>query len=56
MNISLLGTGDDRIKSAYHASKNIYDNVLTLGDFLSKLYSEVECHTDGSIAYFKCRK
>ncbi len=96
MNISVLGTGDDRIKSAYHASKNIYDNVLTQGSFLSKLYikgksgrtdwlvkniltkkgwftppflteenllkvlhklySEVECHTDGSIAYFKCRK
>ncbi len=38
MNISVLGTGDDRIKSAYHASKNIYDNVLTQGSFLSKLY------------------
>ncbi len=37
MNISVLGTGDDRIKSAYHASKNIYDNVLTQGSFLSKL-------------------
>ncbi len=28
----------DRIKSAYHASKNIYDNVLTQGSFLSRMY------------------
>ncbi len=28
----------DKIKSAYHSSKNIYDDVLTQGSFLSKLY------------------
>ncbi len=28
----------DRIQSAYHASKNIYDNVLTQGSFLSRMY------------------
>lgn len=28
----------DRIKSAYHASKNIYDDVLTQGNFLSRIY------------------
>ncbi len=28
----------DRIKSAYHASKNIYDDVLTQGNFLSRMY------------------
>jgi len=29
----------DRIKSAYHASKNIYDDVLTQGNFLSRMYN-----------------
>ena len=29
---------DDRIKSAYHISRNIYDKVLTQKSFLSKLY------------------
>ena len=28
----------DRIQSAYHASKNIYDDVLTQGSFLSRQY------------------
>ncbi len=28
----------DRIKSAYHASKNIYDDVLTQGSFFSRMY------------------
>ena len=28
----------DRIKSAYHTSKNIYDDVLTQGSVFSKLY------------------
>lgn len=28
----------DRIKSAYHASKNIYDDILTQRSFLSRLY------------------
>lgn len=28
----------DRIKSAYHASKNIYDNVLTQGSIFSRMY------------------
>ncbi|MBR5650111.1 class I SAM-dependent methyltransferase [Pseudobutyrivibrio sp.] len=28
----------DKIKNAYHASKDIYDDVLTQGNFLSKLY------------------
>lgn len=27
-----------KIKSAYHASKNFYDDVLTQGNFLSRLY------------------
>ncbi len=30
--------GEDKIRSAYQASKNIYDDVLTQGNFLSKLY------------------
>ncbi len=29
---------NDRIKSAYHASKNIYDDVLTQGNFPSRMY------------------
>lgn len=28
----------DKIKNAYHDSKDIYDDVLTQGNFLSKLY------------------
>ena len=28
----------DRIKSAYHTSKNIYDDVLTQGSVFSRLY------------------
>ena len=30
--------GKDKIKSAYHDSKNIYDDVLTQGSFLSRQY------------------
>lgn len=47
MNISVFGTGDV-VKLPFENGK--CDVVL------HKLYSEVECHTDGSIAYFKCRK
>ena len=28
----------DKIQNAYHASKNIYDDVLTQGNFFSKMY------------------
>ena len=31
----------DKIKAAYHSSKNIYDKVLTQGNFFSKLYVKV---------------
>ena len=31
----------DRIKSAYHASKNIYDDVLTRGNFVSRMYNDL---------------
>lgn len=33
-----VGSEPDRIQSAYHDSKNIYDDVLTQGSFLSRLY------------------
>ena len=29
---------EDKIKDAYEASKNIYDDVLTQGNFFSRLY------------------
>lgn len=28
----------DKIQSEYHASKNVYDDVLTQGSFFSRLY------------------
>ncbi len=31
----------DKIQEAYHSSKNIYDDVLTQGNFFSKLYIKV---------------
>lgn len=31
----------DKIKEAYHSSKNIYDDVLTQGNFFSRLYNNV---------------
>ena len=31
----------DKIKAAYHSSKNIYDKVLTQGNFFSRLYAKV---------------
>ena len=31
----------DKIKEAYRASKNIYDDVLTQGNFLSRLYIKI---------------
>ncbi len=31
----------DRIRQAYRASKNIYDNVLTQGNILSKMYIKI---------------
>lgn len=31
----------DRIKKAYQSSKNIYDDVLTQNNFLSRLYIKV---------------
>lgn len=37
----LKTTSGDRIKSAYHDSKNYYDDVLTRGSFLSRLYNRV---------------
>ena len=32
---------EDKVKKAYHTSKNIYDNVLTQGSFFSRLYIRV---------------
>ena len=32
---------EDKVKKAYHSSKNIYDNVLTQGSFFSRLYIKV---------------
>ena len=31
-------SGSDRIKSAYHTSRNVYDDVLTRSGFWSRLY------------------
>ena len=31
----------DKIKEAYQSSKDIYDEVLTQGNFLSRLYIKV---------------
>ncbi len=31
----------DRVKEAYEASRNIYDDVITQGSFLSKLYIKI---------------
>ena len=35
------GIVNDKIKTAYHDSRNIYDDVLTQGSFLSRLYNRV---------------
>ncbi len=32
--------GSDKVKGAYHASKDIYDTVLTRGNFLSRAYMD----------------
>ena len=32
---------ENKIQSAYHDSKNIYDDVLTQGSFLSKIYNKL---------------
>ena len=32
----------DKIQKAYRASKNIYDDVITQGSFLSKMYIMIE--------------
>lgn len=31
----------DKIQNAYEASKNIYDDVLTQGNFFSRMYMEI---------------
>ena len=31
----------DKIKDAYRSSKNIYDDVITQGSFLSKMYIKI---------------
>ena len=38
----------DKIKEAYQSSKDIYDEVLTQGNFLSRLYKSV-LERDGCI-------
>ena len=32
---------DNKIQKAYQDSKNIYDDVLTQGSFLSKVYNKI---------------
>lgn len=56
----------DKIQNAYEASKNIYDEVLTQGNFFSKMYikmfwsgtddNDIDIHVDGSMVYFRCIK
>lgn len=56
----------DKIQNAYEASKNIYDDVLTQGNFFSKMYikmfwsgtddNDIDIHVDGSMVYFRCIK
>lgn len=31
----------DKIQSAYESSKNIYDDVLTQGNFISRMYNKL---------------
>lgn len=56
----------DKIQNAYEASKNMYDEVLTQGNFFSKMYikmfwsgtddNDIDIHVDGSMVYFRCIK
>lgn len=56
----------DKIQNAYEAAKNIYDEVLTQGNFFSKMYikmfwsgtddNDIDIHVDGSMVYFRCIK